>query len=126
VEEEDWQAHYDLGIAFKEMGLLDEAIAELQKALRSPEGRLKTGEALGLCFFEKGQYAVAVTVLRRAIESDSGGDDQKIGLLYWLGRSEEEQGNGGRALEHYQRVFAIDINFQDVSDRVKSLAEAES
>ena len=126
VEEEDWEAHYDLGIAFKEMGLLDEAIAELQKALRSPEGRLKSGEALGLCFFEKGQYAVAATVLRRAIETDSVGDEQKIGLLYWLARCEEERGKSAQALEYYQRVFALDINFQDVGDRVKSLAEAES
>jgi tetratricopeptide (TPR) repeat protein len=39
---EDFQAHYDLGIAFKEMGLVEEAIAEFQKALRSSEGRLRT------------------------------------------------------------------------------------
>ena len=64
---EDYQAHYDLGIAFKEMGLLDEAIAEFQKALRSPEGRLRTSEALGICFFDKGQFAIAETVLRRAV-----------------------------------------------------------
>ncbi|MFQ6047156.1 MAG: tetratricopeptide repeat protein, partial [Gemmatimonadales bacterium] len=126
VEEEDWQAHYDLGIAFKEMGLLDEAIAELQKALRSSEGRLKSSEALGMCFYEKGQYAVAATVLKRAIDGDPRGDDAKIGLLYWLGRCEEEQGKSGAALDYYQRVFAVDIGFQDVSDRVKSLAEAES
>ena len=52
---EDHQAHYDLGIAFKEMGLLDEAISEFQKALRVPEVRLRTSEALGEVFFEQGQ-----------------------------------------------------------------------
>ncbi len=124
VAEEDWQAHYDLGVAFKEMGLLDEAISEFQKALRSPEGRLKTAEALGLCFFEKRQFSVAGTVLRRAVESEAGSDEGKIGLLYWLARCEEEQGKGPDALGFYQRVFAIDINFQDVSSRVKSLAQA--
>jgi tetratricopeptide (TPR) repeat protein len=121
---EDVQAHYDLGVAFKEMGLLDEAIAEFQKALRGSEGRLRTSEALGTCFFEKGQYHVAGTVLRRAVESDPGGDEEKIGLLYWLGRCEEELGHPAEALGYYQRVFAVDIGFQDVSERVKTLAQA--
>ncbi len=121
---EDVQAHYDLGIAFKEMGLIDEAIGEFQKALRGTEGRLRTSEALGTCFFEKGQYNVAATVLRRAVETDQSGDEDKIGLLYWLARSEEEQGHSADALTFYQRVFAVDIGFQDVSERVKSLAKA--
>jgi tetratricopeptide (TPR) repeat protein len=120
---DDSQAHYDLGIAFKEMGLLDEAISEFQKALRSVEGRLKTAESLGLCFFEKRQFAVAATVLRRALESEPGGDDAKIGVLYWLGRCEEEQGNGSVALGYYQRIFSVDIEFQDVRERVKNLAQ---
>ncbi len=126
VEEEDAQAHYDLGIAFKEMGLLDEAISEFQKALRASDGRLKTAEALGLCFFEKGQYSVAATVLRRAVDGEPGGDDMKIGLLYWLGRCEEELDRSAEALQHYQRVFAIDINFGDVGKRVRALAGAGS
>ncbi len=121
---EDVQAHYDLGVAFKEMGLLDEAIAEFQKALRGSEGRLRTSEALGTCFFEKGQYHVAATVLRRAVETDPGGDEEKIGLLYWLGRCEEELQHPAEALGYYQRVFAVDIGFQDVSERVKALAQA--
>ncbi len=63
--------------------------------------------------------------MRRAIESESGGDDdKKVGLLYWLGRCEEEQGRKGEALGYYQRIFSIDINFQDVSDRVNDLADA--
>jgi tetratricopeptide (TPR) repeat protein len=124
IEEEDWQAHYDMGIAFKEMGLLDEAIGEFQKALRSPAGRLRAAEALGLCFFEKAQFSVAATVLRRAVDAEPGTDEQKIGLLYWLGRCEEEQAHVEQALVYYQRVFAVDIKFQDVSARVQALAGA--
>jgi len=123
VEAEDYQSHYDLGVAYKEMGLLDEAIAEFQKALRSSEGRLKSSEALGLCFFEKGQFAVADAILRRALDLP-GSDADRIGLLYWLGRCEEEQGNSAEALASYQRVFAVNIRFQDVNDRVKAMAKA--
>ncbi len=124
IDVDDSQAHYDLGVAFKEMGLLDEAISEFQKALRGSQDRLRTSESLGLCFYEKGQFAVAATVLRRAVDTEQGGDDDKIGLLYWLGRCEEEQGRNKEALGYYQRIFSIDINFQDVSDRVNSLTQA--
>ena len=96
LDAEDYQSHYDLGIAFKEMGLLDEAIAEFQKALRSPDARLRTSEALGFSFFEKGQFAVAEAILRRAVDGLSGQDDEKIGLLYWLGRALEAEGQGAR------------------------------
>jgi tetratricopeptide (TPR) repeat protein len=124
IDADDSQAHYDLGVAFKEMGLLDEAISEFQKALRGSQDRLKTSEALGLCFYEKGQFAVAATVLRRAVDAEPGSDDEKIGLLYWLGRCEEHQGRNQEALGYYQRIFSIDINFHDVSDRVNSLSQA--
>ena len=124
VEESDFQSHYDLGVAYKEMGLLDEAIAEFQKALRGSEGRLKASEALGLCFFEKGQFTVAETILRRALELPAAGDADRVGLLYWLGRTQEELGKGADALASYNRVFAVEITFQDVSQRVKALSRA--
>jgi tetratricopeptide (TPR) repeat protein len=121
IDAEDYQAHYDLGIAFKEMGLLDEAIAQCQKALRAPEGRLKTSEQLGISFFDKGRFAIAEAVLRRAIESLSGGDEDKIGLIYWLGRSLESQRRFEEALRFYERALAVDIRLLDVGDRVQRL-----
>ena len=126
IDEADADAHYDLGVAFKEMGLLDEAVSEFQKALRSEDTRLRASESLGQCFFEKGQFQVAATVLRRALNADEASDDNKIGLLYWLGRCQEEQGKASQALEYYQRVFAVDTAFQDVGDRVDTLAKAGS
>ncbi len=122
LDADDYQSHYDLGVAFKEMGLLDEAIAEFQKALRSPEGRLRTSEALGVAFFEKGQFGIAETVLRRAVDTEDGGDEAKIGLLYWLGRAAEEQGKRPEALRCYERALAVDIRFMDLGERVPRLA----
>jgi tetratricopeptide (TPR) repeat protein len=122
IESDDYQAHYDLGVAFKEMGLLDEAIAEFQKALRSPDGRLRTSEALGICFYDKAQYAISETVLRRAAETVDGGDEAKIGLLYWLGRAAEAQGKTADALGAYERALAVDIRFMDLSERMHRLS----
>ena len=122
----DYEAHYDLGIAFKEMGLLDESIAEFQKALRAPDGRLRTSEALGQAFMEKGQTAIAEAVLRRAVESLEGGDDLKVGVLYWLGRSTELQGRTKEAVAAYERALAVDIRFADVSERLARLGAGRS
>ena len=125
IDEADGEAHYDLGVAFKEMGLLEEAIGEFQKALRSDDTRLQAAEALGLCFYERGQLQVAATVMRRAVDTDPAGDDVKIGLLYWLGRCDEEQSKRAGALAYYERVFALDIKFQDVGERVTALSKAQ-
>ncbi|HEU5171510.1 MAG TPA: tetratricopeptide repeat protein [Gemmatimonadales bacterium] len=121
IDLDDYQSHYDLGVAFKEMGLLDEAIAEFQKALRAPEGRLRTSEALGTAFYDKGQFAIAETVLRRAVDTLGGGDDDKIGLLYWLGRAREAQGRLAEALGAYERALAVDIRFMDLGERMQRL-----
>jgi len=128
VEDEDYQSHYDLGVAYKEMGLIDEAIAEFQKALRAPQNRVRTYEAIGQCFIEKGQNQIAATILARALtESEAGkgqSDEQLVGVLYLLGRASEALGRGDDALQYYQRVFVVDIQFHDVADRLNALENA--
>ncbi|HYX82126.1 MAG TPA: tetratricopeptide repeat protein, partial [Gemmatimonadales bacterium] len=125
IDDTDFQSHYDLGVAFKEMGLLDEAIAELQKALRAPEGKLRTSEMLGICFSEKGAYGVAESILRRGLDLPASGDQERLGILYWLGRALEQQGKKADARDLYGRVCAVDIRFLDAEQRVKALAKAK-
>lgn len=122
---EDHQAHYDLGIAFKEMGLLDEAVGEFQKALRATERRLRTAEALGATFLEKGMPPVAEAVLR-SVERGPEDDAEKIGVLYWLGRALEAQGRGDAARGFYERVLAVDVGFMDAVARITALATEQA
>ncbi|MBX9928940.1 MAG: tetratricopeptide repeat protein [Gemmatimonadaceae bacterium] len=124
VEDEDHEAHYDLGVAYKEMGLLDEAIAEFQRALRGTDHRVRTFEALGQCFLEKQQLPVAATILQRALAEPGVKDEQLVGVLYLLGYLAEAQGDAAQAKAHYERVFAVDIQFRDVGERLNALAQA--
>ena len=121
VDEEDHQSHYDLGVAFKEMGLLDEAIAEFQKAMLGTEQRVRTYEALGQCFLERSQFDVAVALLQRALTDGRAGDEQLVGVLYLLGYASEALDRYEDALTYYQRVFAVDIQFRDVAERIRAL-----
>jgi tetratricopeptide (TPR) repeat protein len=121
VDDEDYESHYDLGVAYKEMGLMDEAVAEFQKALRGTHHRVRAYEALGQCFVEKEQYQVASSVLSRAIALGEGDDHHLVGVLYLMGRAAEALARPGDALDYYQRVFAVDIEFRDVTDRISAI-----
>ncbi|HEX5829339.1 MAG TPA: tetratricopeptide repeat protein, partial [Gemmatimonadaceae bacterium] len=123
VAEEDHESHYDLGVAYKEMGLVDEAIAEFQKALRGTDRRARAYEALGQCFVEKGQFRIASAVLRNALQEPGADDQQLIGVLYLLGQSAEAMQAADEAQTYYQRVFAVDIEFRDAAARLDALAQ---
>jgi len=124
VDDEDFDSHYDLGIAYREMGLIDEAVAEFQKALRGAAHRIRAYEALGQCFIDRSEFDVAITVLSRSLREPGLEDDDLIGVLYLLGYAAEENGQPRDAAAYYQRVFAIDIDFRDVGDRLKSMSKA--
>lgn len=121
IDVEDSASHYDLGVAFMEMGLVDEAIAEFQVALRGGANPLATLELLGQCFVDKGQYAVAARVLDRALKLPGIADGDVIGVLYLLGRVEEGNDRPESAVELYERVVSVDIRFRDTAQRIDRL-----
>jgi len=124
VDDEDFDSHYDLGVAYKEMGLIEEAIAEFQKALRGATQRIRAYEALGQCFIDRNDYDTAITVLGRALREPGMEDEDLIGVLYLLGFASEGSKKARDAAAYYQRVFAIDIDFRDVSKRLKQMSKA--
>ena len=125
ISVDDAESHYDLGIAFREMGLLDDAISEFQTAARSRSKRVGSIEALGGCFLDKGQPTVALTILQRALDDPSvtHADDELRGVLYLLGRASEDLGARDDGLRYYHRVYAVDIRFRDVAVRIQNLQQ---
>jgi tetratricopeptide (TPR) repeat protein len=122
--EDDFEGHYDLGVAYKVMGLLDNAVAEFQKALHSRTHRLPAYEALGQCFVEQARYQVAATVLSRALHEPGVGDQSRVGILYLLGYSCEALQRKEEARGYFQRVYETDINFRDVAARLAAIGQA--
>jgi tetratricopeptide (TPR) repeat protein len=121
IDVEDNASHYDLGVAFMEMGLVDEAIAEFQVALRGGSNPLATLELLGQCFVDKEQYAVASRVLDRAMRLTGVADGDLVGVMYLLGRVDEATGKPATAVEFYERVVSVDIRFRDTAARIERL-----
>lgn len=122
VDESDADSHYDLGVAYLEMGLADEAIAQFQKTLRAEpesERRVRAYESLGQGFMQRGEYQTALDSLRAALAESGLGDGKLIGVLYLLGYASEHLGAWRDAEAYYRRVFAADIHFRDVGERLR-------
>ena len=121
LDSSDVRAHYDLGTAYKEMGLLDEAIGSFQAALRASADHLPTYELMGQTFIEMGQPEAAVKSMERGVEVASAIEDELVGIYYYLGLAYEQLNNRPSAVEYYERVFSLDINFADVTERLREL-----
>ncbi|HEY8309368.1 MAG TPA: tetratricopeptide repeat protein, partial [Gemmatimonadaceae bacterium] len=110
VDESDSDSHYDLGVAYMEMGLFDEAIAQFQKALRgdaTAERRVRAYESLGQSFIEKNEYQVAISSLGGALKESGLTDTKLVGVLYLLGYASERLAQWKEAEAFYRRVFAV-------------------
>jgi tetratricopeptide (TPR) repeat protein len=121
LDADDVKAHHDLGTAYKEMGLLDEAISEFQAALRASSEHLATYELIGQTFLEMGKPEAAVKSLTRALEVEYEIEDDLVGIYYYLARAHEAVGDTASAVDSYDRVFSLDINFADVTERLRAL-----
>ena len=121
IETSDVTAHYDLGTAYMEMGLLDEAIGEFQMVLRSTSDHLATYEMLGQTFLQKQEPEAALQSLTRGLDAPCAIEEERVGIYYYLGLAHETIGNTETAVEFYDKVFAIDINFADVTERLRGL-----
>ena len=126
----DYETHYNLGIAFKEMGLIEEAIAEFQKALKAQlvdtggEEFVKCCNMLGLCFAEKGLPQVAIKWFTKGLASPGRDEETYQALRYDLGCAHEKAGNVKAALETFLDVYGVNINYRDVAEKIENLKKS--
>lgn len=120
VGEEDYSTHYNLGIAYKEMDLVDEAIGEFQIAARSPEFFVECCSMLGVCFRQKGLHDLAEKWYRKGLDATGFSDEIYTGLKYDLAETFEEQGRKGDAAALYKEVYAANANYRDVKNKIRS------
>ncbi|HKW88211.1 MAG TPA: DUF6584 family protein [Candidatus Acidoferrales bacterium] len=126
-DDEDLETHYNLGIAYREMGLLDEAIGEFQKVAKSIQaGRpfryaMQCSTLLGVTFMDKQEPKIAALWYGRALETPGLDQETVLALRYDLGVAEEQGGDARAALESYRQVYAMNIDYRDVAERIAGL-----
>jgi len=127
AEDEDLETHYNLGIAFREMGLLEEAIGEFQKVAKANDrGKafryaMQCCTLLGLAFMEKGQPSIAAIWYERALQTPGIDAESKLALRYDLGVAQESAGDLDTALKSFSQVYAVNIDYRDVAERISAL-----
>ncbi len=121
LEEEDYETHYNLGIAYKEMGLLDDAIREFQASRNDPKRFIHSSNMLGICYIEKGLYQLAVDVLIDAIDKMEDRGEPYWAMKYDLADAYEKNGNMKEALDIYTNVYGWNSKFRSVSERIDQL-----
>ncbi|MGH9530740.1 MAG: tetratricopeptide repeat protein, partial [Terriglobales bacterium] len=125
--DQDPETHYSLGVAFREMGLLDEAIGELQKVCQTVEHGhpfpqiLQTYTWLAQCFLDKGIPEAALRWYERALTLPTLDAETRMALHYELACAYETAGNKSSALNHFMEVYGSNIDYRDVAERIKAL-----
>jgi pilus assembly protein FimV len=126
-ENEDLETHYNLGIAYREMGLLDEAIGEFQKVAKAiQKGKpfsyaMNCSTLLALSFADKGEPKIAAMWYQRALDTPGLDQESVLALRYDLGISLEQAGESRAALDSFRQVYAMNIDYRDVADRIAVL-----
>jgi tetratricopeptide (TPR) repeat protein len=127
ADDEDLETHYNLGIAFREMGLLEEAISEFQKVAKAAErGRpfrycMQCYTLLGLAFIDRGQPSIAAMWYERALHLPDIEPESELALRYDLGMAQESAGESEAALKSFSQVYAVNIDYRDVGERIAAL-----
>ncbi len=123
LSEEDSDTHFNLGIAYKEMGLLAEAIGEFQIASRDPDFRLEACSMIGVCYTEQGLHEEAVSWYRKALEIENLSTEARLAILYDLASALEASGDQNGASEAFGKVATLDPGYRDVLQRVAGLQQ---
>lgn len=127
--ESDYETHYHIAIAYKEMGLMEEAIKEFQDAINlvHPDDGTRRffhcANLLGLCFMEKQMSNLAIMWYRRALETRNLNDEEQQALLYEIANAYETGGEEDKARDYFEKVYAVDVDYRDTSRRLQNLQE---
>ncbi len=113
IGEEDYQTHFDLGVAYFKMGMFDEALAEFQISEKSPDKKLESLELIGICLFEKGLYEEAIETFKKGLEEGEYPPEKYLGLKYHLAKVYEALGNKNEAEKLLEEIRQVDSSYID-------------
>ena len=125
VSADDSDTHYNLGIAYKEMMLIDDAIREFQVAARDPKRECVCHSMIGMIEIERGRLNEAIDAFLLGLNSPNKDAQQETVLCYEIGAAYEAKKVNKEALSYYQKAMRRDPNYRDVQERVRRLAKNE-
>ena len=128
---EDFETHYNMGIAYKEMDLMDEAIQEFQTSAGLVKARdgtsrfLQCCNMLGHCFIQKGMPEAAVLWFKKGLSAPGHSEDEYQALRYELASAYEQLGDLKQAREFYTEVYGVDVSYREVAEKLSQLRQKQ-
>jgi tetratricopeptide (TPR) repeat protein len=122
----DVDTHYDLGLAYKEMGLYDEAVKEFTLVRAVPGRAAQCHMMIGLCQLERGKLAEAVEEFKAGLYVDGITERESISLYFELGAAYEALGDTREATYYFEKVQKREPGFRDADRRLESLRRGGS
>ncbi|MFC1888828.1 tetratricopeptide repeat protein [Thermodesulfobacteriota bacterium] len=123
VDDSDYETHYNLGIAYKEMELFDEAVREFKKCLYDEGHAVDALLEIGSCYNMMGRAEEAVAEMERGLLMQGVTQDHLIALKYELGLSYQMLGRGREAIEIFNEILEVDPSYRDVGERLNRIEE---
>ncbi|MBL4575457.1 MAG: hypothetical protein JKY51_05060 [Opitutaceae bacterium] len=117
----EWTYRSDLGKLYDAEGDFDAAIQQFQASQRSPVLRVSSLLSLGACFKKKELYDLAMQQFETAKSELPMMDEQKKEVIYELALCYESMDNAKAAGEEFKLIYAADIGFRDVAEKVNKL-----
>src|SRR6185436_9500017 len=127
TSQEDFETHYNMGTAYKEMDLMDEAVQEFQTAVnlvKPGDGTsrfLQCCNLLGHCFMQKNMPEAAVMWFKKGLSAAGHTEDEYQALRYELASAYEQLGDLKQAREFYTEVYGVDVSYREVADKLSQL-----
>lgn len=125
ISVDDSDSHYNLGIAYKEMMLIDDAIREFDVAARDPKRECVCRSMIGMIEIERGRVNEAIEAFLQGLNAAIKDPQQETVLCFEIGAAYEFKKMNKEALSYYQKAMRRDPNYRDVQERVRRLAKAE-
>jgi tetratricopeptide (TPR) repeat protein len=125
ISVDDSDSHYNLGIAYKEMMLIDDAIREFEVAAQDPKRECVCRSMIGMVELERGRLNEAIDAFLMGLNSPNKDPQQETVLCYEIGAAYEAKKQNKEALSYYQKAMRRDPNYRDVQERVRRLAKNE-
>jgi len=128
---EDFETHYNMGTAYKEMDLMDEAIQEFQTSaslVKAGDGTsrfLQCCNMLGHCFIQKGMPEAAVLWFKKGLSAQGHSEDEYQALRYELASAYEQLGDLKHAREFYTEVYGVDVSYREVAEKLSQLRQKQ-
>jgi tetratricopeptide (TPR) repeat protein len=127
IARDDFETHFNLGTAFREMGLIEDAVREFQSAVktldqnRSPREYIQCCGMLSTCFLERGMPRSAIRWCRSGLSVREITSHESMALQYDMGIAHSAEGDSSQALECFGTVFGQDPTYRDVAQRIDDL-----